>query len=102
MSPKLKKALLGVALAICLAVAGSRVYKFYQSTQPLAEPGECLQIVDEEAGAIKLHVVENHQNTHETDAIAELEPIPGLKIGVGVRIPYKDLREMGATKVSCE
>jgi hypothetical protein len=102
MSPKQKKALLGVALALCLLIAGDRIYRFWESHRPLAEVGECLEIVDPQAGVLKFHVMANDNTNSLTEGVIDIEILPGLKVQVPVRVSYEELRGISAKKVSCE
>ena len=78
-----KKILLGLGIALCLAVAGSRIYKFYQSLQPPFQVGECFAISDPRVGTVVFKVVENDKANHTTDAVGTInEPfgLPGVKL----------------------
>lgn len=102
---KQKKGLLGVAIAICLLVAGSKIYKFYQSLQPPFAVGECFSVTDPRVGEVKFEVVENDKTNKVTTAVATIKNPFGLE-GVSIQVPtqgsFDEIRESGAKKVSCE
>ncbi len=105
MNPEQKKALLGVAIAICLIVAGDRLYKFYQEHQPPFAVGECFSFTDPQVGEVKFEVVENNKVEGSTAAVGKIENVFGIA-GVSIQIPVKasfqELRDSGAKKVDCQ
>lgn len=103
MSPQQQRALLGVAIFMCAVISGDRIYKFYESTQPLAQPGECLSLPDPNYGPLKTRVVSNDDSIKTTYGIVELNNfMPGVKLEIPIKATYKELRDLGVTKVSCE
>ena len=102
---KQKNGLLGVAIAICLLIAGSKLYKFYKSLQPPFAVGECFSITDPKVGEIKFEVVENDIKNKRTTAVATINNPFGME-GVSIQVPtqgsFDEIRESGAKKVSCE
>jgi hypothetical protein len=105
MSPEQKKALLGVAIAICLIVSADRIYKFYLERQPPFAVGECFSIDDPQIGNVKFQVVENDKVKATTAAVGKIENIFGIQ-GANVEVPVKasfqELRDAGARKVDCK
>lgn len=105
MSPEQKKALLGVAIAICLIVAGDKIYGFYKAHQPPFEVGECFQISDPRIGQVKFQVVENDRIEGTTKAVGKIENVFGIA-GVSIQLPVKasfdEIRESDPKKVDCK
>lgn len=98
----IKKSLITVGVAICLMIASNKIYNTYKEHQPVAEVGECLQIIDPMYGPIKILVVGNDNINAVSDLVIEVEIIENIKITTPIRVSYQELRESNAVKVSCE
>lgn len=102
----MRKYLLGVAIALCLVVAGSKLYKFYLSTQPPFAVGECFSVESQQLGTINFKVIENHKNEKTTDAVGSVNNpfgMEGVNIKIPVRVGFDDLRDATVVKAAkCE
>jgi hypothetical protein len=98
----MKKAIIGFAVAVCLLIAGAKIYNFYQSTQPPFEVGECFSISDPRVGEVKFEVVENNLKDSTTVAIGSVEVLPGVQLQVPVKATFEEIRESNPKAVSCE
>lgn len=103
---KQKKAILGVAIALCLLVAGSKIYKVYKSFQPPFEAGECFNVENPQLGTVNFKVVENDKANKTTDAVGTInEPfgMPGVRLSIPVRVGFDDLRnDPSVSAAKCE
>lgn len=101
---KQKKAILAVGIALCLMVAGSKIYKFYLSLQPPFAVGECFS-VESQLGTINFEVVENHKAEKTTDAVGTVNApfgMVGVSIKVPVRVSFDELRDTTVKAAKCE
>lgn len=96
------KILLISAISLAFIVALSKIYNFYESHFPIAQPGECVEFTAGENLGVQIRVVENHRAEGTMDGIIELEFLPGLKVSIPVHATYEELRESGAKKAKCQ
>lgn len=97
----MKKTLVGIAVAVCLFIAGLKIYSFYQAHQPPFEVGECFSIFHPQIGDVKFEVVENDKTEMTTVAVGQVD-LMGYTIQVPVKATFDEIRESGAKEVSCE
>lgn len=101
----MKKALLGIAITICLLVAGSRIYKFYQEHRPPFKVGECFEVTDKSIGTVKFTVESNDTASSSSVIVGRMDNflgIPGVSIRLPVKVSFKDIRDAEPKKVDCE
>jgi hypothetical protein len=103
---KQKKAILGVGIAICLLISGTKLYSFYKSLQLPFQVGECFKVVGTQLGDVNFKVVENNKTDKTTDAVGTINApfgLEGVKIQVPVRVSFDDLRNDPSVKAAkCE
>lgn len=87
-----KAYLLLLAIVVCFFMAGRSTYNFVAGLFPVAQPGECVDVTF--AGQhTKLKVISN--STSKSIVIS-------YRNNRIVELSHSDLRDMEATKVSCE
>lgn len=97
----MKKALLVVGVAICLLIAGHKVYNFLEGRKPAAAVGECLGITDPNVGDVQIEITANDNSTKTSDVVISFEVMPGARIYAPAKVSYEELRSLGASKVEC-
>lgn len=105
MSPGQKKAFLGVIITICLLVAGTKIYRFYEAHRPPFNVGECFSVTDDKMGELKFQVTENDNAKAVTTAVATINNpfgLQGVKLQIPVRGSYQEIRESNPKKVDCQ
>lgn len=98
----MKKALLTIGVVICLAIAGHKIYGYYQSHQPPFAVGECFSISDPRIGDVNFEVLENDKQNKITTAVGNVELMPGVQVQIPVQATFEEIRESGAKPASCQ
>ena len=100
----MKKYLIYIGVALCLALAGHKIYTTYKSyfqNKPLAQVGECLEIQDEKLGRLEVKITKNDDQAGVSEAIVAIDIMPGSKLYAGVKVKYSELRDLGAEPTEC-
>lgn len=89
----MKKALIAIAVILCVSVSGYKLYELYQSNTPVAEAGKCIEVQVGEDKAI-LGILENNDKDGTSVVVS-------FNNGFVGRFTYADLRSVNAHEVEC-
>jgi hypothetical protein len=92
---------LAIGVAFCLWMASAQLYSFYYNHYPLASKGECLAVVYGNM-PMKVTILSNNNEKGTSIVIVETYLINGTTFKSEAVATYKELRDMGAIKISCD